>query len=112
MEQRILEQINNAIGKAIIEELVGYDKPLSKLTGQVIEDHENEIYNIIDKEVSTLINSRTFKEELKTALNSKLAKILINRLGGELEKQVNSLKQNPATRAKITLALDNLIKEL
>lgn len=112
MENKILEQINKAIAKAIIEELVGWDKPLSKLTSEVIEAHSEEIYNLIDKEIITLITNKGFKEELKKALNSKLAKILINRLGGELEKQVNILKANPATRAKITVAIDKLIKEL
>ena len=55
-------------------------------------------------------NFDQFRDALKDALNAKLAKTLISRMGGELEKQVNELKANPATRAKITLAINELIE--
>lgn len=112
LEDKILNQINTALGEAIIKELVGYDKPLSKITSDVIEKHYNEIFNIIDSEITSLINSKSFKEELGKALNAKLAKLMISRLGGEIEKQVNKLKSNPATNAKITLAINGVIEEM
>lgn len=112
LENKILAQINKALGDAIIKELVGYDKPLSKITEDVIESHYNEIYNIIDTEVSGLIRCKAFKGELKKALNAKLAKIMISKIGGTLEKQVNKLRSNPETNAKITLAITKLIDEI
>jgi len=33
-------------------------------------------------------------------------------MGGELEKQVNKLKSNPETRARITLAISDIISQL
>ena len=112
LEGKILNQINTAVGKAIIEELVGYNKPLSRIVTDVIESHEDELFAIIDKELVAMIDSESFKAELKNALNSKIAKVLIGRLGGELEKKVNELKANPATRAKITLYINGLIESL
>ncbi len=112
MEERILEQVNAAVGEAILKELVGYNKPLNKLTEKVIESHSEELFGLIDGEFSKLISSKGFKESLKDALQNKLAKVLVARMGGELEKQVNELKQNPQTRAKITLAINEVIESL
>ena len=67
---------------------------------------------ILDKEVSQLIGGDGFRDLIKTELNKNLAKILIQKMGGELEKQVNTLKQNPQTRAKITLAISDIIESL
>ena len=66
----------------------------------------------MDKEVSQLIGGDGFRDLIKTELNKNLAKILIQKMGGELEKQVNTLKQNPQTRAKITLAISDIIESL
>lgn len=112
MEDRILESVRVAMNNAITQELVGYNKPLSKLTEKVISDHSSELYNLINDEFSKLLASDGFKVALQDALHQKLAKTLIARMGGELEKQVNELKKNPQTRAKITLAISQLIDEL
>lgn len=112
MEAQILEQVKKSMGDAITQELVGYNKPLSKLTERVIEANSNELYSLINDEFSGLLNSPGFKDSLREALNQKLAKTLISRMGGELEKQVNELKQNPQTRAKITLAISKIVDEL
>jgi len=112
MEKQILAQVNKAIGEAVVSELVGYNKPLSKLTASVIYNNEDTLYKLINEEFSGLLNSDGFKSELKKALNEKLAKTLVSRMGGELEKQVNELKQNPQTRAKITLAINEIIESL
>lgn len=111
MEKKILAQVDSAIGEAIVKELVGYNKPLSKLVGDVIIDNEETLYSIINDEVVAMLGSDGFKEELKKALRAKLARVLISRVGGELEKQVNELKADPTTRAKITLAIDSVVKE-
>jgi len=47
------------------------------------------------------INSRVFRE---------IQPVDVPGLGGELEKQVNVLKSDPATRARITLAIEEIVK--
>ena len=112
LQQQILQSVNVAMGKAIESELTGYNKPLSLLTAKVIDSHQDELFNVIDCEVSQLIGGDNFRTVIKDQLNKKLAKILIDRMGGELEKQVNTLKQNPQTRARITLAISDIIESL
>lgn len=112
MNKQILDQINKSIDESIKAELIGYNKPLSNTVNDVINAHRQEVFDLIDGEFSELITSDDFRSHLKAALNKKLATILVSRMGGELEKQVNQLKQNPETRAKITLAISKVIDEL
>lgn len=112
MEKQILAQVEKAMGEAITKELVGYNKPLSKLTERVIEENSGELFGLINEEFAGLLNGDGFKDALREALHQKLAKTLIARMGGALEKQVNELKQNPQTRAKITLAISQIVEEL
>jgi hypothetical protein len=60
--------------------------------------------------IKSALSDESFRDQIKAALRTKLAKVLIERFGGELEKQVNTLKSDPATRARITLAIEEIIK--
>ncbi len=112
LDRRVLDAANKAITEAIVKELVGYKSPLSLIVERVISAHDAEIYNLVDSEVVNLLTAGDFRASLKEALNAKLARVLIQRMGGELEKTVNELKANPATRAKITLAITGIIDEI
>ncbi len=110
MEKEILKSVKKAMSSAIVGELVGYNKPLSKLTEKVVSDNQDELYGLINDEFVGLIKDPEFKEDLGKALRSKLAKSLISRMGGELERRVNEMKADPSTRARITLAIDDCLK--
>jgi len=109
LENQILETAHKAISESIVNSLVGYNKPLSTLCENVISDNQQNLYTLINDEFAGLLSNERFKTSLKEALNKKLAVTLINRMGGELEKQVNALKQNPETRAKIMLAISEIV---
>jgi hypothetical protein len=109
MEAKILKQIGLAMQQSITQELVGYNKPLSLLTQKVVAANEDALYTFINKEFSTLINSVDFKEQLKLALNTKLAKTVVARMGGEVEKRVNELKNDPALKARLTIAINDVL---
>ncbi len=112
MEKKILAQVNEAIKKSIVEVLTKYRGPLAELTERVILANEDELFNLINKEYKNLIDGGEFRKQLKIALNAKLAKTLVSRMGGELESQINKLKSDPVTRSKITIAIDNVISEI
>ena len=112
MEQTVISVAKKAIHDAITSELIGYNKPLSNFVNAVMLEHEDEFRELINGGVSELLNAKDFKVALKTALHEKLAKILINKMGGELEKKVNELKQDATTRAKITLAINKVIEDV
>jgi hypothetical protein len=112
LEFQVLRATKVAIHTAVQNELVGYGKPLSQLCNKAIERHSTEIASLLDKEITSLISSDDFRCELRDALRSKMAKLMASAIGGELEKRVNDLKSNPVMRAKITLALNQMVSEL
>lgn len=112
IEEQIVRCAQSAIAKAVHDELVGYNKPLSKLVCRVLEQHSPDLEKLINDEVSVLIGSADFRQDLKAALNQKLARVLVERMGGELEARVNKLKSNPETNAKITLAITKVVQDL
>jgi len=112
MKQTIIDVAKKAIQNAISTELVGYDKPLSRFVNAVMVEHETEFKKLINEGVSTILKAKDFKIALKVALHDKLARILIGKMGGELEKKVNELKQDATTRAKITLAINKVMDDV
>lgn len=112
LESQILQAAKSGLSDAFNKELVGYNKPLSNLVQKVIEKNQSQLFDLINNEVVNLIGGDEFRQALQDELNKKLARTLIERMGGELESRVNELKQNPETRAKITLAISSIIREL
>ena len=112
LELEIVNTAKEAIKESIVQSLTGYQGALTKLCNDVMHNHDEPLRQLVNEEFSELITAEPFREALREALHEKLAKVLIARMGGELEKQVNALKQNPETRAKITLAIDRVVREL
>lgn len=111
LESEILRTAQAAIAESIVKNLTGYNGALSKLCDRVMAANEAALHNLISEEVTRTVLSSDFRAEMKSALNAKLARILIERMGGELEKRVNELKADPTTRAKITLAIQQALSQ-
>jgi hypothetical protein len=52
-----------------------------------------------------------FKESMLAAFNHKIARSLTSGQDGILDKVANELKQDPQFRAKVTLAVANVVEE-
>lgn len=87
------------------------DNPLVKMIESVLKQHDEKFRTLLYGAVQSAVLDESFREEIKTAVRHKLASVLIQRFGGELEKQVNVLKSDPTTRARITLAIEEIVKE-
>lgn len=109
LEKEILRTAQTAITEAVVKNLTEYGGPLRKLCESVMAKHESSLAALISDQVSATISADAFKDELRSALNAKLARTLIERMGGEIEKRVNELKSDPTTRAKITLAIQQAV---
>lgn len=76
----------------------------------VIESKTPELRLILEDAIAKSLNDTAFTDSIKQAVRQSLAKTLVQKFGGELEKQVNALKSDPLTRARIVLALDEIVK--
>lgn len=111
LESQILTAARDGIHKAIESCLGGYNSPLHKVIEQVCTARGDLLKTLVDDAFSEVL-SGSLREGLKQALSHKLAKILVSKMEGEIEKRVNDLRSNPTTRATITLAVEQAIKKL
>lgn len=107
MEHAIREATRDGIAKQFAN---GYSSPLGKLLNEAIEKHSLSMRTMLEDAIASCINEPSFRDEIATAVRHSLAKTLIQRFGGEMEKQVNVLKSDPTTRARITLAIEEIVK--
>jgi len=112
LEQNILSAAKGAIAQAIVSQLTGYGSPLDKLVKDVFAHNHAELFALVNGEFAGLLKSDDFRADLKDALNKKLAKTMIDKMGGEIEKRVNELRSDPSTRAKLVIAIEGVIKSL
>ena len=109
-EQQIFQQIKHGLKDAVAAKLGGYNSPLDGMIVQVVKANETSLVELLDGAVRGMVSDESFRDEIVSATRTKLAKTLVDKLGGEIEKRVNDLKQNPTTRARITLAIEEIVK--
>jgi len=113
LEKDILSSVQVALHKAIIEALHGgYNSPVAKLCSEVVEDNKQQLKELVQEQFSFFLTDTSFKAELKESLNKRLAKVIIGRMGGAIEKRVNELNRDPTTRAKLTVAISSCMEDL
>ena len=88
-----------------------YNNPMDKIVEDALAKHKPAIVQLIADSIGSLIEMPDFRDHIRAQVGSHLSKQLIQKFGGELEKQVNALKSDPATRARITLAIDKIVTE-
>lgn len=89
----------------------GYSNPLDKLLNDAIATHTPKLRKLFEDAIASCIGDAEFVGEVASATRKTLAKTLVQRFGGELERQVNTLKSDPTTRARITLAIEEIVKQ-
>ena len=112
MNSELLGQCEKAINKCIVESMGAYNSPLHAAVKDALSDHQSQLHSMAGESVSELVNSSEFKVLMQTEIKRKLAKVLISQYGGEIEKTVAKLKQDPTSRAKITVAIDMVMNDL
>lgn len=111
LEQEILRTAQSSIGKAIGEALTGYHSPLQKLVNKVVDTHSESLTKVMHEAMGTVISTPEFKEACINAFHHKVAKLLVTKLEGSVEKTVNTLRQDPTIRAKMVLAIQGIVEE-
>jgi hypothetical protein len=108
LEKAIAEGIRDGIRKRLTDT---YSNPLDKVINESLANQSNKFRVMLEQAVASCVGDPEFVESIRVAVRQSLAKTLVQRFGGELEKQVNALKSDPITRARITLALEEIVKE-
>jgi O-succinylbenzoate synthase len=109
IEQGILNAVREGLSEAIKAKLQAYNSPVDKLIAAAVGQHESLMRTLINEAFSESLGDTTFRDDIKRAVRHSLAKSLVQKFGGEIEKQVNTLKSDPSTRARITLAIEEIV---
>ena len=107
----LMNSVKSGLHAAVKDRLTSsYNNPLGKVLDDVIAKEADSLRELLLTGVKDAIADPQFREDIRAAIRVKLAKTLVERFGGELEKQVNALKSDPATRARLTIAIDEIVK--
>lgn len=109
--QKLVEQtVRESLADAVASKLGGYNSPLDAMIADVVKIHDGAFRTLLLESIGSALADHDFRRTIATAVRAKLARTLIEKFGGELEKQVNQLKSDPTTRARITTAIDDIVK--
>jgi hypothetical protein len=111
LEDQVIATVHSALTEAIKTKLSSYHGPLDSLIKQSIEKHQAEITKALDAAMKGALQGE-FAEALADACTRKLAKVLISKMEGELEKRVGELRSSPEFRSRLTVAIDDIVKSL
>ena len=112
-EDQLLKAATSAVYESISKSMSNdYNGPIKTAVNAVLDKHRSKIETIVEDAFLGLINTDGFRESVHSALQDKLARSLVAKLGGELESKVNDLKANPETRARITIAISECVKSI
>lgn len=111
LEKKILMECRTAVSQALKTNLTGYNSSFQKIVNEVVDNNRKQLKSIVQESFSKTIQSDEFSESVDNAFKHKLAKILVSKLEGSVEKAVNTLRSDPTIRAKMVLAIENIIKE-
>lgn len=111
-----IEQLDSVIREAVrdgIKERLrrDYNNPLDALITAAIATQKESLKAMLEEAIATFAKDQAFRDEISSSVRSVMAKTLVQRFGGEMEKQVNALKSDPTTRARITLAIEEIVKQ-
>lgn len=111
MEGQILDVACRAIYKSVEAALVSYDSPLTKLVKSVIDEQSPFLKGIVSDSFSEVIKKDTFKQAIVSAFSHRVARTIISNNDGLFDKVSNELKQSSEFKAKMTLAVANVVNE-
>lgn len=110
-KKEILDIAIEAIKSKVGERFSGYSSPLNSIADNVISEHSEEIRGIFIDCMSKTLKNKSFKEAIQEEFTHKVAKSMVAKLEGSVEKAVEKLRQDQTLRARMILAVENIIKE-
>lgn len=110
-EKAILETVKSAVHESVLKTLTAYNNPFDTIVRSVIEAHSDELKEQVDTMLNGIFKDKEFKAILKEEFQHKVAKTLVAKLEGAIEKGVNSYQQDPTLRARMVLALEEIVNQ-
>ena len=113
-ESNLEEEILNATKTILIngiKALDGYNNPTKSIVNSVIKEYEPSISLLFKYAIEKTIRSDNFKEELQKLISQKIVRELVSQSESSISRIVQKMKQDETFRARLTLAVDNIVTD-
>jgi len=110
-KKSIMEIITDALNSKIGERLNGYSSPLNNIVDEVVNENADTIREICRNALKTVVSDKQFEKSVRQEFEHKVAKSMVGKLEGSVEKAVEVLRQNPTLRAEIILVIEKMVKK-
>ena len=111
LETKVLQAAQSSVAEAIKSTFSGYNNPLKEMCSSVVEKHSDKLKEIFENSIVSVLESGDFKSSVNEAMNHKLARALVAKMEGSIDKAVTTLRSDPTLRAKMVLAIENIIND-
>jgi len=111
MEKLILENVNGAVNKAVIEILGGYQSPLKNLVADACKVFDADLRKIVYDSFKEAIDRADFKQSVKDAFDHKVARTMVDSMASSIDRAINTIKSDPTLKARMVLAIETIIEE-
>ena len=111
IERKIENVIDAAVLQGVNSFLSGYNSPLHPIINTVIDKNKGAIQTKMESYLTHIIADEEFDRVAGEQIKKMAAKLLVAKFNGEMEKRINDLRSDSAFRAKMTIAIDDLVKE-
>lgn len=99
------------MSESIKSVLTGYNSPMTALAKSVVDENAKELRAIISDSFKMVIATEDFKQSIVSAFSHKVARTIISNNDGLFDKVSNELKQDAVFKAKMSLAVSNVVEE-
>ena len=112
LQQQIVNQINDSLRTVIDSVLTNqWSSPIWEIIKQVVNEQSWDIKAVINDALSKFTKSESFRDMLVEEMNHKLAKSCVSLMESQVDKSLNSIKQDPILKAKMIMALETIIND-
>ena len=101
--------IFQAITAKITSKLEGYSSPLEKIVNDVVLENEPKIRAVVTEALNTVFSDDKFSGLVKEEFQRKVAKNLVGKLEGAVEKSADKLRQDESVKARMILAIEAIV---
>lgn len=112
LERDITNAIKDGLAKQIENVLSSnYNSPVNKYVNEVVAENGAKIKEIMGEAFQRVVSTDEFKAGIMEAFQHKIARALVTHLEGTIDKAVNALRQDQTIRAKMILAIEEIVKQ-
>lgn len=105
----IKDVIYNAL-KEKIGSAINYQE-LHSMIGNVIEERRDEFEKLLNKCLDKVFKDKEFEEVILDEFRHKVAKNMVAKLEGAIEKNIMKFRQDPVMNSKMILAIEEIINK-